>query len=239
LLDPPSVTGLPPGQISRIALRRHRGRRLIAVVAAAAVALFALAGIAIALPSPHGPAPAPIITALPPFPSLMATSSQPEPTASPHGGQPTGSPMPSMSTMPATTAPATPSSAMTTAPVTASPSTAATQPTVTVTYLVVSQWYDGFLGEVTVVNTGSSAISGWQIAVDLPYDQFTSVSPNASGYANNHILLLQPATYGDSVPADGTLSVFFTAYGTQTAPELCAFNSILCGLVAVRAGLGR
>jgi hypothetical protein len=37
-----------------------------------------------------------------------------------------------------------------------------------------------------------------------------------------------PIHYADSVPADGTLSVFFTAYGWQATPELCAFNDTAC-----------
>jgi chitin-binding protein len=104
-----------------------------------------------------------------------------------------------------------------------------TKPTVTVTYLVVSRWYGGFEGEVAVINRGPSTIPGWQIVVALPYDQFRAVSSNASGYASHHILLLNPASDANSVPAEGTLSVFFTAYGTRLTPQLCAFNDTTCG----------
>jgi hypothetical protein len=114
-------------------------------------------------------------------------------------------------------------------PTTVSPSASATQPTVTVTYVVVSQRGYALEGEVKVTNTGYSTISGWQIVVALPSDQFTAVSDNAIGYASHHILLLHPATYADRVPAYGTLTVFFTANGPQATPELCAFNDITCG----------
>jgi hypothetical protein len=110
----------------------------------------------------------------------------------------------------------------------ASPSTAATQAAITVTYVVVSDGNADLVAKITVTNTGHSAISGWQIVVALPDDQFTAVSDNASGYASHHVLLLQPATYADSVPAHGTLSVFFSAFGPQATPELCAFNNITC-----------
>jgi hypothetical protein len=126
--------------------------------------------------------------------------------------------------MPAMTAPASPSP---TPAATASPTTA--QATITVTFRVVSQWAAGFEAEITVVNRAPSPISGWQIVVALPYDQFTAVSDNAAGYASHHILLLHPASYyANSVPAYGTLSVFFTAYGTRITPELCAFNDTVC-----------
>jgi hypothetical protein len=94
---------------------------------------------------------------------------------------------------------------------------------------VVSRWDQGFEGEVAVINNGPSQISGWQIVVALPDDQFTAVSRNASGYASNHILLLHPASYGNAVPANGRLSVFFTTWGTDLTPELCAFNDTKCG----------
>jgi len=124
---------------------------------------------------------------------------------------------------------------VTTRPATASPSATATpspapaQATLTVTYLTVSDASSQVEGEVTVANSGYAAISGWRIAVALPEDQFTAVSANASGSVSNHILLMQPATGADTVPARGSLSVFFTAYGMQTAPELCAFNNVTCG----------
>ena len=219
LLDPPNVTGLPPGTISGIPLPRPRGRRLTAIAALVALALSAFAAVAIALPSAHRSTPAPIVTLLAPFPTLMAS----HPSAGSGGAN--GDKPPQN----ASTAPVTPSPSVTTAPVMASPSPTATQPTVTVTYVVVSQWYDGFRGEVTVVNAGSSAISGWLIVVALPSDQYAWVSADASGYVSDHVLFLQPAAGTDSVPADGTLSVIFTAYGTSTTPQLCAFNNIICG----------
>jgi hypothetical protein len=131
LLDPPSVTGLPPGQISGIAIPRHRRPILIAIAVAAALALSVLTGITVALHSAGGPGRAPIITMIPPFPSL-ADGHRPEPTTSPHGTAPTSGAMPRPSTTPVTTAPPTAS------PGTISPGTMASQPTVTVTYLVVS-----------------------------------------------------------------------------------------------------
>jgi hypothetical protein len=93
---------------------------------------------------------------------------------------------------------------------------------------VVSRWGQGFEGEVAVVNNRPAPISDWQVVVALPDDQFTAVSRNASGYASHHILLLHPASDASSVPANGTLSVFFTAYGPQVTPELCAFNDTVC-----------
>jgi hypothetical protein len=242
LIDPPSATGLPPGQLRATPLRRTRGRTTVAIAAGVALGLSALAGVSFALPSAHGPASFPRVRLLPPLPSATG-SGQPRPTASPtpRPTMPARNDMTHGSKMPVMTPPATPSPTMIrpatpsptmTAPATpsamATPSASATQPTVAVIYRVVSERDGGLVGEVKVINTGYSAISRWQLVVALPYDQFTAVSDNASGYASHHILLLQPATYADSVPAEGTLSVFFAAYGTQTTPEACAFNDISC-----------
>lgn len=130
------------------------------------------------------------------------------------------------SATPSVTSPAaTPSAAV--SPVAAS-DTKAAQSAVAVSYVVAASHDGQFKSEVTVENNGSAPISGWQIVVALPDDQITSFR-NASGYVSDGILLLQPASSADTVPAGGTLSVSFTAVGPQTTPEACAFNSITCG----------
>jgi hypothetical protein len=225
LIDPPSVTGLPPGQLSVVPLSRARGRRIVYILAGVALALSAFAGVAVALTPPHRPPSFPYLTLVTPFPSVTP-GAQPRPTASPHVTMPAQNDMTHPSTMPAMARTVTPSPTMTTGSA-ASPSMPA-GPTVTVTYRAISDSGDDLVGEVMVTNSGYSAISGWQIVVALPHDQFTAVSDNARGYASHHVLLLHPASDADSVAVGGTLSVFFTAYGTQATPELCAFNDITC-----------
>lgn len=107
------------------------------------------------------------------------------------------------------------------------PAQSARQPRLVVTYLVDSQWLGGFQGQVQVVNHGARPIAGWQIVVALPADTVTSVW-NAAGFDSNHILLIQPAETTEVVPAHGTLDVFFTAQGAETAPAACAFDGIPC-----------
>ena len=119
-------------------------------------------------------------------------------------------------------------SSVTVSPVAAPSDMNAAQPAVAVNYVVVAQYGGQFEGEVAVENNGSAPISGWQIVVALPGDQITSFS-NASGYVSNHILLLQPASDGDAIAAGGTLSVYFTAVGPYTTPDVCTFNDIACG----------
>jgi hypothetical protein len=95
-------------------------------------------------------------------------------------------------------------------------------------YLVTSQGPGGFQGEVQVTNNGSRPIADWRIVVALPFDRVLSFS-NASGFASNGILLLQPGPGAEPVqPGGGTLRVFFVAEGGQTVPQACAFNQTVC-----------
>ena len=97
-----------------------------------------------------------------------------------------------------------------------------------VRYLVDSQGFGGFQGQVQVVNDGTQPIAGWQIVVALPDDTVTAVQ-NAGGFVSNGILLLQPADAAEVVPpGGGTLNVFFIAEGTETTPAACTSNGITC-----------
>jgi hypothetical protein len=217
--------------MTAIPLPRTRAARLIPT-AAVALTLAAATGTAVALSSGSmgtgGMSAAPGPRSTPAIPSATASSATPGATATAQASQPARAPSPARSVTPAQSIRGTASPAPT-APPTASPASATAQPAITVRYRVISRWRHGFEGEVAVVNNGPSPISDWQIVIALPDDQFTAVSRNASGYASHHILLLHPASYANSVTAGGTLSVFFTTYGTELMPQLCAFNDTTCG----------
>ena len=96
-----------------------------------------------------------------------------------------------------------------------------------VRYLVDSQSFGEFQGQVHVVNDSTQPIANWQIVIALPDDTVTAVQ-NAGGLVSHGILLLQPADVAEVVPPGGTLNVFFVAEGTETTPAACAFNGIAC-----------
>ena len=243
LLDYPDSEGITRELVIGASRRLGRSKKaLFAITATAIVALGAVFGGRAALRSSGtGPAPDIRVPLLAPFPSLTASGSAPPLSAS--GSAPpfsAGNSSPPLavnlrgsqlmpSVAPGQNAMAAMSSTPSATPA-VTPSTATTTPqqTVAVTYLVVSQWDDGFEGEVYVVNNGSAPIANWQIAIALPGDSITSFW-GASGYISNHILLLQPAAGAGPLAADGQLRVFFAAEGTQETPELCAFDNIACG----------
>jgi hypothetical protein len=220
--------------------KRFRGingnRFLVAVSAVVAVAAV-FGGLALA-GSLKGGAPAPRHGALPQAPQSAIASASGFPPFTVSGSPPA----PQSSQMQMGVAPTlatgarhaiphvspAPTVASPTPTVAASPTATSGQPVVTVSYAVDEQVGDSFEAEIDVTNDGSSSIAGWQILVALPHDQITEVA-NATGYVSNHILLLQPASSGSAIAPGATLRVYFDAQGTQTAPELCAFDNVTCG----------
>jgi hypothetical protein len=245
-LTPGDAVGRSREPAKHRAGKRFRGingnRFLVAVSAVVAVAAFfgcsALAG------SLKGGAPAPSHGALPQVPQPAIASASGSPSAIVRGSPPatvSGSPpAPQLSQTGAAPAIATgarhaiphmspaPTVASPTPTVAASPTATSGQPAVTVSYAIDEQVGDSFEAEIDVTNDGSSSISGWQILVALPHDQVTELA-NATGYVSNHILLLQPASSGSAIAPGATLRVYLDAQGTQTAPELCAFDNVICG----------
>jgi hypothetical protein len=232
LLDYPDSEGVTRELVIGYPRRLLTSRPLLALATAAVLALCAvLAGRTVLRSGAAGPAPdvhLPVV----PFPSASAGSSPslhasaaPPLNVSLRGDQLT----PSAARAGASAVAVSP--AASTAPaVTPSSAAASAQQAVAVKYLIVGQADGGFQfeGEVSVVNEGSAPISGWQITVALPDDQFTAVS-GASGYVSNHILLMQPEPGSGPLEPGGSLRVFFAAQGPEMTPRLCAFNNTICG----------
>jgi hypothetical protein len=228
LLDYPDSEGVTRELAIGYPRRLVTSRPVLALAAAAVLALVAvLAGRTVLRAGVAGPAPdvhLPVV----PFPSASASgspslsaSASPPLNVSLRGDQLTPS------TAPAVAAAPTASAAPAVAP---SSAAASAQRAVAVKYLIVGQADGGFQfeGEVSVVNEGSAPISGWQITVALPYDQFTAVS-GASGYVSDHILLMQPESGSGPLEPGGRLRVFFAAQGPELTPRLCAFDNTICG----------
>lgn len=124
--------------------------------------------------------------------------------------------------------PTSPHPTPTTAPAPPHPSPSPSPPKVTVGYSLIQQWDGGFEGKFTIVNHGSTSLSGWVLAVTFSRDHIDSVW-DASSKTAGHRLTLTPASYQPSIPPGGSQSAFFTANGMQLTPTGCAFNGKACG----------
>ncbi|MGI5498569.1 lytic polysaccharide monooxygenase [Lentzea sp. CA-135723] len=94
----------------------------------------------------------------------------------------------------------------------------------TVTYTRPSTWNGGFTANVTVANTGTSAVSAWQLGWDFPSGQtltqaWSSTVTVASGRAT-----AKGVSYNADIPAGGTASFGFNAATTSTPVDPTAFT---------------
>ena len=114
-------------------------------------------------------------------------------------------------------------------PVSTPPSTAAASapaPTAEVSYTAVPA-AGGFTGQVTVVNLGTAAISGWRLVVALPGDTVSAVQ-NAEFTDDNDVLFLSPAPYDLSIAPGDSVTVSIYASGPESTPAECSFNGVAC-----------
>ena len=129
-------------------------------------------------------------------------------------------------TLPATTPPVTtpaPSQASTPPPPTPSASPTQDGSTVNVTYTLVYHWPGGFQGQFTIVNNGTTAINGWELAAVLPGDRINTVW-DASFHTDGDTLIMDPPSYQMTIPPGTSLQENFVAQGTTTSPTGCTFN---------------
>ncbi len=230
LLDYPDSEGVTRELVIGYPRRLITTRPLLALAIGALLAACAVVGgRAVLRSSATGPAPdvhLPVV----PFPSAsagtsppLAAGTSPPLNVSLRGNQLTPSAAPGQASVVAASPPAGATAAATSA-------ATSTRQAVTARYLVVAQADGGFQfeGEVSVVNEGTAAISGWQITVALPFDQITAIG-GAAGYVSNHILLMQPEPGSGPLEPGGVLRVVFDAQGPERTPRLCAFNNTVCG----------
>ncbi len=137
------------------------------------------------------------------------------PTRSP-SASPSARPSPARSPAPSPSSSPTPSASPTPTPVTA-----------TVSYTVDQRWPGGFQGHFTIVNDGTTALSGWALTATLPGDQIDSVW-SANYTVNGNELTLTPPSDQPSIAPGASASAYFTASGGTVKPTGCVFNSQAC-----------
>jgi mannan endo-1,4-beta-mannosidase len=97
-------------------------------------------------------------------------------------------------------------------------------------YRVVGEWQGGFQGEITVRNTGTAAVTGWKLGFTFKDGQTVSNmwggTPTQSGAA----VTVTPASYTNTIPAAGSVTVgFIGGKGTtNTAPTAFTLNGASC-----------
>ncbi|MFF5160956.1 cellulase family glycosylhydrolase [Streptomyces sp. NPDC000348] len=100
-------------------------------------------------------------------------------------------------------------------------------------YRVTGEWPGGFQGEVTVRNTGGSAVNGWTLRWTFPADQRITHMWGGTPAQSGSEVSVTSASYTASIPASGSVGLGFTASRTGANPSPTAFslNGVNCSVV--------
>lgn len=109
-------------------------------------------------------------------------------------------------------------------------STASAADGCSVEYTVASDWGSGFTADVTVTNTGSSAINGWNLTFTFPSGQRVTNGWNATISQSGATVTAQNMSYNASIPPGGSVSFGFqgTWTGSNGDPADFTLNGTRC-----------
>jgi mannan endo-1,4-beta-mannosidase len=97
-------------------------------------------------------------------------------------------------------------------------------------YRVVGEWQGGFQGEIAIRNAGTSAVSGWKLAFAFANGQTVSNMWGGTAAQSGGSVTVTPASYTNTIPAGGSVTVGFIGSkgATNTAPTAFTLNGAAC-----------
>jgi O-glycosyl hydrolase len=100
-----------------------------------------------------------------------------------------------------------------------------------VTYTVANQWTGGFTANVTIGNTGTTAVNGWTLGFTFPGDQTITNAWNGIATQSGRNVTITNASYNAAIPAGGSTSMGFNGAWTSnnTSPTTFTVNGAACG----------
>ncbi|GAB2602953.1 hypothetical protein Aab01nite_85140 [Paractinoplanes abujensis] len=136
-----------------------------------------------------------------------------------------GSTTPPPTTPPPTTPPPTTPPPTTPPPTTPPPAGGACRVTTT-----VNAWNSGLTAQLTVVNTGSTAINGWSLGFTLAAGQTITSGWNATYAPTSGAVTARNASYNGTIAAGSSVSIGFQANhtGNNAAPTGFTLNGATC-----------
>jgi acetylxylan esterase len=99
-----------------------------------------------------------------------------------------------------------------------------------VVYTTNSQWPGGFTAQVVITNTGSSAISSWNLGFTFPGDQKLTSDYNGTYSQSGEAATLTNANYNGAIAVNGSVTVGFQGTWTNSdaAPTAFTLNGATC-----------
>lgn len=103
----------------------------------------------------------------------------------------------------------------------------------TVAYRVTTEWPGGFRTDVTVGNTGSSAVEGWALHWTFPNDQAVTQMWNARSEQSGKAVTARNESYNTVIAPGASVLLGFTgaSHATNTAPGDFTLNGHRCEIV--------
>ncbi|WP_369261742.1 cellulase family glycosylhydrolase [Streptomyces sp. R35] len=97
-------------------------------------------------------------------------------------------------------------------------------------YRIVGEWPGGFQGEISIGNTGTTAISGWKLAFAFADGQTVTNMWGGTPTQSGGTVSVTPASYTSTIPAGGSVTVGFIAGkgSTNTAPTTFTLSGATC-----------
>ncbi|WP_327715031.1 cellulase family glycosylhydrolase [Streptomyces sp. NBC_00490] len=97
-------------------------------------------------------------------------------------------------------------------------------------YRVVGEWQGGFQGEITIRNTGTTAVNGWTLGFSFANGQTVSNMWGGTPTQTGAAVSVTPASYTSTIPAAGSVTVGFigTKGATNTAPTAFTLSGSAC-----------
>ena len=97
-------------------------------------------------------------------------------------------------------------------------------------YRVVGDWPGGFQGEIAIRNTGTAAVTGWKLGFSFADGQTVSTMWGGTAAQSGGSVTVTPASYSNTIPAGGSVTVGFIGSkgSTNTAPSAFTLNGAAC-----------
>ena len=96
-----------------------------------------------------------------------------------------------------------------------------------VTFAETSSWDGGYVGQYTIANSSSSAMSTWKVGFTLPAGSTVTSLWNGTETAAGQSYTVTPASWNANIPAGGSVSFGFEVSGTGQ-PSGCTINGAAC-----------
>jgi O-glycosyl hydrolase len=99
-----------------------------------------------------------------------------------------------------------------------------------VAYATASQWAGGFVANVTVTNTGTSAINGWTLKFTFPGDQHITSAWNGTATQSGENVTITNVSYNGTIAPGGNTALGFQGTWTNSdaVPTAFTLNGATC-----------